>query len=740
MRSRAISWCFTPEARFGAREVFLLAENCSGVAVRAALIILRGSGESAVRNSAVCNVDTQRRPAPRGETGKEERMMSSETEQSKTYSFKSEAQQLLDIVIHSLYSNREIFLRELISNASDALDKRRFEALTQPELAPAGDYEVRLEIDPDKRILTVWDNGVGMSRKEAIENLGTIARSGTRHFVEALQEQKAKSGPEGGIEELIGRFGVGFYATFMVADKVEVNTRRVGTQEATLWSSEGGSTFAVDAARRSEPGTTIIVHLKDADEEDGLRDFTQEWVIREVVKKYSDFVNYPIKLKTWREPTDEEKAEKDSTATEKARKQEILTSPDGKILEWETLNSMKAIWARPESEITQEEYNEFYRHISHDWEAPLHVIKLKAEGTFEYEALLFIPTNPPFGLHHYEQPYGLQLYVNRVLIKNRSEDLIPRYLRFVKGVVDSPDLSLNVSREMLQEDRRVHMIRKRIVRKVLDELGQMLENDRQKYLKFWAAFGRTLKEGVGEDPNNLDKLKSLLLFPSSQDPDKLTTLAEYVERMQPDQTDIYYVTGPDVETASRLPQMEAFRKNDLEVLYLTDPIDELIVGPLGSFDDKALKSVTRGEIELGSEEQKKAAKEKLAEKKQQLGSLLDKFRAVLQDEVKEVRLTNRLTTSAVCLVSEDQDLSPRLAQMLRRAGQEITKQKRIMEINADHPLFEKLKAIHEKNSSDPRLAEYAHLLYGQALLAEGTPPPNPVEFNQKMADLMLRGL
>lgn len=656
------------------------------------------------------------------------------TNGAKTHQFKSEAQQLLEIVIHSLYSHREVFLRELISNASDAIDKRRFEALSNPELEPPSGYEIRLQSDEDRRTLTVWDNGIGMSREETISNLGTIARSGTRRFVEALGEQSKKGSSPASMEELIGRFGVGFYATFMVADRVEVVTRRVGESEATSWVSEGTSTFDVSAGERSEPGTTVIVHLKPADEEEGLLDFTRRDVIRRVVKKYSDFVTYPIKLKTWRDET----AEK-STEQEESDQQGLVTS-DGKVLEWQTLNTMKAIWTRPEEDVEDEEYDEFYKHISHDWNPPQRVVRLKAEGTFEYDALLFIPKTAPLGLHHYDHPYGLQLYVNRVLIKSEAEELLPRYLRFVKGVVDSPDLSLNVSREMLQEDRRVYAIRKRIVKKVLDELGSMLERDREKYVEFWASFGPTLKEGVGEDPASIERVKPLLLFTSSYDSERLTTLSEYAQRMNDDQEAIYYITGEDVDLMKRAPQMEAFLEAGVEVLYLTDPIDELIVGPLGDFEGKPLRSVARGKSEIGSEERREEAEKELEEKKERYEDLLEKLRAVLQDQVKEVRLSTRLTSSPACLVTDEDQLSPRLVRMLQRSGQDLPAPKRILEVNATHSLMGRLQELHATDPKDPRIEKCAKLLFGQAQIAEGASLTDPAEFSEQLTGLMLDAL
>lgn len=698
--------------------------------------------------------------------------------------FRSEASQLLDIVIHSLYSNKEIFLRELISNSSDALDKRRFEALTRKELAPDGDYEIRLEVDPEKRTLSVWDNGIGMTRDEAVENLGTIARSGTKEFAEALGNVKAEAeAAEGGretasadaaMEELIGRFGVGFYSSFMVANEVEVVTRKAGEEGATRWESTGDGTFKVSPGLRAEVGTTVTLHLAATDVDKGLDDFSQEHVVRRVVKRYSDFVTYPIKLKTWKKKDDagDEEAVDESQesgilgpdGTPQASKKEELVDSEGRILVWETLNTRKAIWTRPEADVSQEEYQEFYRHISHDWGDYLHKVAFKAEGTFEYSALVFLPKNPPFNLHNYSEPYGLQLYVNRVLVKSQTEELLPRYLRFIKGVVDSPDLSLNVSREMLQDDGRVRMIRKRLVRKVLDELAEMKKEDRDKFLEFWAAFGSTLKEGVAEDVVHRDRIKKILLFPSSAHEQKLTGLDEYVERMKEGQEHIYYITGESRKKLDRSPQLEIFKEKEIEVLYLTDPIDDLIVGSLGEFEGKSLKSAAEGGLDLSQLDKKEekgdgegegeetdgeaaqkdsgagASDAKSEPEKEAFEPLMEKVRGVLQDGVKEVRVSHRLTTSPACLVGGEGDLSPRLVKLLERSGQSVPTPKRVLELNLSHPLVRQLKKIHDRDPDASLLEDHARLLYGQSLLAEGGAPEDPAEFSRLVVDLMVQGL
>ncbi len=621
-----------------------------------------------------------------------------------TFEFKSEARQLLDLMIHSLYSNKEIFLRELVSNASDALDKLRFESLTQKDLLPEGtELGIVLEIDADGRRLMISDNGIGMSHEECISNLGTIARSGTKEFSTRLAEAKSTEGGAD-LSRLIGQFGVGFYSSFIAADRVTVLTRKAGEATATRWISRGDGTFGVEAAERDTAGTTVTLELRPADSENGLPDFTKDHELRRVIKKYSDFVTYPIRL--------------------------------GEA----TLNSMKAIWSRSPSEVTTEEYSEFYQHIAHDWEAPFETITLKAEGSFEYNALLFVPSRPPFDLYYREQKFGLQLYVNRVLIMDRCDELLPDYLRFVKGVVDSPDLALNVSREMLQNDRRVTLIKKRVVKKVLDTLEKLQTDDLERYRTFFASFGKVLKEGIASDSDNKEKLQSLLLFATSNDADQNTALSGYVSRMKPEQEHIYYVTGDSRAAAEKSPHLEAFVQKGYEVLYLTDPIDELLTDHLTEFDGKKLQSASKGVAELGTEVEKLAAEEERKQKQDENATLLTHLQTVLDEVVKEVRISTRLTSSAVCLVGDENDMSPRLERLLKAsgAGGEMPRQKRILEVNPMHPLWLKLKARFEADSADASLDDAAHLLYGQALLAEGSPLPDPAGFARRISDLMSR--
>ena len=646
--------------------------------------------------------------------------------QTESYNFKSEAQQLLDLMIHSLYSNKEIFLRELVSNASDALDKLRFEALTDKSLRDEDvALRVRISADAEARTLSVDDNGIGMSRQEAVEHLGTIARSGTKEFAARLADVERSAGSDP--ETLIGQFGVGFYSTFMAAEEVTVVTRRAGETSATLWRSTGDGTFEVGDAEREAAGTTVTLKLRDADPDNGLPDFTDEWTIKSTIKRYSDFVTYPIELRTERTaPKLDEEGE------------EIEGAEPETTVDWVTVNSMKAIWTRNPDDVTDDEYNEFYKHIAHDWEPPFERISFSGEGAFTYKALLFIPERAPFDLFYRDQKYGLQLYVNRVLIQERADELLPEWLRFVRGVVDSPDLSLNVSREILQHDRRVGAIRKRVVRKVLDALAKVQTDDRERYASFWDKYGRVLKEGTA-DSAFAERVHPLLWFPSSADDTELTSLAEYVERMADDQEAIYFITGESRAAVARSPHLEAFTAKGYEVLYLTDPIDEIMVGHLGEFDGKPLKSVGKGEVELGTEEEKKEAEEARKEKQAAHEGLLSAIRAALDEHVKEVRLSSRLTESAVCLVGEEHDMSPQLQRLLKQHNQDAPNIKRILEINPQHPVLATLQTLYDEDPESARIVEYAKLLHGQALLTEGSPVPDPVEFSRLVAGLMVGG-
>ncbi len=687
---------------------------------------------------------------------------------SETLTFQAETRRLLDLMIHSLYSNKEIFLRELISNSSDALDRLRFEALKEdgPELGEAP-LEIRIEADPDARTLTVTDNGIGMSRQEVIDNLGTIARSGTQELIETLKkaEKAEKAGQEeDSILQLIGQFGVGFYSSFMGADRVEVLTRRAGEETATHWQSEGTGEYTVSDGERDARGTTVTLHLKPVDEEAGLQDFTDEFVLKRVIKRYSDFVTYPIVLKT-----EHDEIEQDENGVPK--------QPETKkrVVQESTVNSRVPVWAKPESEVTEEEYAEFYRHISHDWNEPMAHIAQRAEGRFEYQALLFVPGQAPYDLFYVGFEPGLQLYVKRVLIMERCEALLPRYLRFLKGVVESPDLPLNVSREMLQGDRLIHAIRKGLVKKVLDYLSELKEKDGEKYRKFWGEFGRAMKEGVTEDFDNKAKLTELLLFQSSHgdSEEASTTLAEYASRMKEGQKEIFYLTGESREQVASSPHLEAFRDKGIEVLYLVDPVDELLTQYLTEYDGKRLKSVGKGTVDLGDEKEVEERKKELEQKEEVFKGLTERLQKELDEHVKHVRLSTRLTTSPACLVGAEHDYSPQLEKLLQKGKGGGPKQRRILELNPEHPVVRKIReqlgetvaeaksgevkaegeakegkgAAAKKGKAKPKKAaqelpvgDYAQLLFGYALLAEGSELPDPARFNRAVADLMARSL
>lgn len=640
------------------------------------------------------------------------------------HEFQAQTKQLLDIVIHSLYSNKEIFLRELISNASDALDRLRFAALTDKDLMDGAEIlEIRLDVDPEARTLSVSDNGVGMSRDEVISNLGTIAKSGTRE----LMEQVAAEASDEALGDLIGQFGVGFYSSFMVADRVTVVTRRAGDDSATRWESTGEGDYTLAEDRRFMRGTTVTLRLKPADPEDGLEDFADPTVLQSLVKRYSDFVSYPIVTKMRRMQPELDADGKPIEGSEKETVEEV------------TLNSMKPIWTRSKESVSDEEYAEFYHHISHDWHEPMETLSLRAEGRIEYQALLFIPSRAPFDLFMRDQSWGLQLYVRRVLIMDRCEELLPAYLRFVRGVVDSSDLQLNVSREMVQQDRHIRQIRQWLTRKVLDDLAKMKTDREESYLEFWSQFGNVLKEGVAADPDHSQRLIPLLLFASSEG-GALTDLAGYVSRMQQGQEAIYYLTGERRELLEDSPHLEGLRERGVEVLYLVDPIDEFMLGGIGEFEGHRLQSAATAGVDLPeSAEEGEDAEDGTPE---ELEPLVEALRVPLQDVVKEVRFSKRLTDSPACLVAGEDDMSPQLERLLRRAqGEEaVPRQKRILEINPRHDLILKLAELAASEESEAELELQARMLLDYALLAEGSELPDPKGFRDRLDDLMLRSL
>ncbi|MEU2835165.1 molecular chaperone HtpG [Streptomyces lavendulae] len=633
-----------------------------------------------------------------------------------TLEFQAETRQLLRLVIHSIYSNKDIFLRELISNASDALDKLRLASLTDASLSEAdtSDLQISLEVDKDARTLTVRDNGIGMTRDDLVELIGTIAKSGTASLLEKIKESKDAATTE----SLIGQFGVGFYSAFMVADKVTVHTRRAGTDSGTQWESDGEGSYTIQAADDLPVGTSVTLHLKPADSEDGLADYLSESKIRQIVKRYSDFIRWPIRMAT-------DRTDADGEAT---------SDPD-------TLNSMKALWARPRSEVTEDEYNEFYQQISHDWLPPAETIHMRAEGTFEYEALLFIPAQAPFDLYSRESKSGVQLYVKRVFIMDDCEALMPNYLRFVKGVVDAHDLSLNVSRELLQHDRQIQGVRRRLVKKVLGALKDMQDKDTERYTKVWAQFGRALKEGLLEDTDNTEALLELASATSTHDPEKTTTLREYVERMKDGQDTIYYLTGETRAMVENSPHMEAFTAKGYEVLILTDPIDEVWVDQVPAFDGHRLQSIAKGQVDLDdtADDETETDADK-AQREQDFAALLPWLTTTLSDHIKQVRLSSRLTTSAACIVGDAHDVTPTLEKMYRAMGQQMPTVKRILELNPTHPLITALRTAHHADAEAPALTEVAELIYGSALLAEGGDLPDPARFTRLLTDHLTRTL
>jgi molecular chaperone HtpG len=630
--------------------------------------------------------------------------------QVETLEFQAEARQLLQLMVHSIYSNKDIFLRELISNASDALDKLRLETFLDKDLqADTDDLHIDLEVDKQARTLTVRDNGIGMSRDDVVALIGTIAKSGTAELLQKLKESQ-----ETAAQELIGQFGVGFYSSFMVADKVTLVTRRAGESTGTRWESDGTGTYTIEPVDDAPQGTAVTLHLKPEDTEDQLFDYTSDWKIKEIVQLYSDFIAWPIRM-----------------AAERAG--------DGEP-EIETINSMKALWARSKDEATEEEYREFYKHISHDWQDPLEIIQMQAEGTFEYQALLFLPSRAPSDLFMRDQRRGIHLYVKRVFIMDDCEALLPDYLRFVKGVVDAQDLSLNVSREILQQDRQIQLMRKRLVRKILSTAKSMMTDNPERYETFWREFGAVVKEGLLSDGDNRDTILDIASFASTHDATQQTTLRQYVERMKDGQDHIYYMTGASRPVIESSPHMEVFRDKGFEVLILTDPVDEMWVEAVGEFDGKQLQSIAKGQVDLDTEDDKKAAEAEREQQQKDFGDLLSWMTTKLSDDVKEVRLSSRLTTSPACIVGDSYDMTPTMERMYRAMGQEVPRVKRILELNPTHPLVSGLRTAHEERGDDAQLAETAELLYGTALLAEGGELSDASRFARLLADRLARTL
>ena len=661
------------------------------------------------------------------------------------FEFRSETKELLQLMAKSLYSSKDVFLRELVSNASDALDRRRFEAVTDPSKLSADEtLEIRIHADKDAKTLTIEDNGDGMTRDDMIANLGTIAHSGTKAFVEKLKS--AENADQA--NSLIGQFGVGFYSAFIVSDDVTVTSRRVGQDKAYTFRSSGDGSYTIEDAQKDSCGTTIVLKLRPEDLEDQLSDFTDAYVIKNTIKKYSDFVQYPVMVECetqhHREGVEEAEGHDASTCHD----------PTHMVTEkvWEQANSMKAIWLKKADEVTDEEYNEFYKNITFDWSDPMFRLNLKAEGTVEYRGLVFIPARAPYDMNYRDAKFGLRLHAQHVLIMEKCAELLPDYLRFVKGVIDSSDLSLNISREILQKDRSISTIRKHIVKNVLDLLDDAAQNDKDKYNTFWEQYSRYIKEGAASDYDNKDRLLKLMRFVTSttvaedekseSKKSSTTSFADYIARMPSDQDAIYAIAGESLEVVRNSPHLEAFQQKGYEVLYLTDPYDEILFSQIPEVQGKKITFIGRGEVELGSEEEKKEKREKLESQKKDFDALLQKLQSSLSNDVESVRLSTRLTTSPACLVGRDGDVSPHLQRLLSKMGNGngLPESKRILEINPNHPLLEKLQSRFAANADDAIIPKYAQLLYGQSLLAEGSPLPDPVEYTKLVTELMVETL
>lgn len=646
--------------------------------------------------------------------------MSQETIAKETREFQAETKQLLDLMIHSIYTNREIFLRELISNASDAIDKVRFESLTNHDLLEGNrDFEIFLIPDDTTNTLTISDNGMGMTANEVIDNIGTIAKSGTKAFLEKIKETGSVADTE-----LIGQFGVGFYSAFMVAEKVTLLTRAPG-HKGVKWESNGDGTYTIEECDKDTRGTTIILTLKkeynspDHPEEN----FADRYILQNLVKKYSDYIRYPIKMNFVKE---EKPKDPDGKIIEDA--------PAIKTTEVRILNSMMPLWAKNKNDITQDEYNQLYQNLFHDWENPLETIHSKVEGAVEYTTLLFIPAHAPFDLYQQEATNGIRLYSKNVFIMENCQDLLPEYFRFVRGLVDSPDFSLNISRELLQHSQQLKLVGKNLEKSVLKTLENMLNKDRTKYEQFWKEYAQAIKTGVYADYSGRDKLKGLLLFSSSHS-EGVSTLDEYISRMHENQKAIYYATGKDRAAVESLPQMELLKEKNIEVLYLFDRVDEFAIDALREYNGKKFQSISRGTLDI-EEIANEDSQKNINQVAQENDTLINAIKEQLKGKVADVKISNRLKSSAVCLVSDDNGISISMEQILAEMNRTSFKAKRILELNPEHQIFNTLKKIFEQPSAADTFKDYCELLYGQALLMEGLTPEDPVNFAKIVANLM----
>ncbi len=632
-----------------------------------------------------------------------------------TLGFQTEVNQLLKLMIHSLYSNKEIFLRELVSNASDAIDKLRFEAISESKLYDNDtELKISLSFDKDARTITISDNGIGMSRDEVVDNIGTIAKSGTRQFLDSLTGDQKKDA------NAIGQFGVGFYSSFIVADKVSLLTRRAGTasDQAVLWESAGEGEFTIETVDKDSRGTDIILHLKEDEDEliDGLR-------LRTIVRTYSDHITVPIEM--IKEPKPEMPTEDGETDDDKVIED---------VIEYEVVNSASALWTRAKNDISDEEYTEFYKHVGHDFEEPLARSHNQVEGKYEYTSLLFIPKRAPFDLWERERQHGIKLYVRRVFIMDETQKLMPNYLRFVKGIIDSNDLPLNVSREILQNSKVLDSIRSGSVKKILTLLQKMANNEKDDYQTFWKEFGRVMKEGPGEDFANRDKIAKLLRFSSTTDDkeEQDVSLDDYVSRMKDGQKDIYYITADSFAAAKNSPHLEVFRKKNIEVLLLTDRVDEFLMSSLPTYEEKNIVSVARGELDLGEMEDEEEKKEH-EKTQEEYKDFLKKVTDSLGDDIKEVRMTHRLTGSPACLVTGEHDMSANLERLLQQAGQDVMGHKPIFELNPEHPLVKRLST----DVDGERFDDWVRILFEQALLSEGGQLDDPATFVSRLNKMLL---
>ncbi len=641
-------------------------------------------------------------------------------ESRQTLEFKTEVQQILNLIVNSLYSNKDIFLRELISNASDAIDKLRFKAQTEPEiLAGDGDFKIKLATDGIARTLTISDNGIGMTREEVMENIGTIAKSGTAEFMAMLKQAQRDNALT---PELIGQFGVGFYSAFMVAERITLITRAAGAarDQAVRWESTGDGSYTIEPGERESRGTTITLALKKAEKDE--TDYTDAWQIRRIVRQHSDFVAYPIVMDVEKEipiPDAEQLKDKDGKPIGETKR---------RVIEEETLNSMKAIWAKPKDQVSDKEHEEFYKHLAHDWNPPLARLHLKFEGATEYDALLYVPSKAPFDLFHAERKHGIQLYCKKVFIMDDCRELMPEYLRFVRGVVDAADLNLNVSREILQHDRLVMNIRNNLVKKILELLNGLSPED---YEKFYGEFGPVLKEGIYTDTAKREKIAALARYHTTKSAEKRVSLDDYIKNMKTDQKEIYYITGDNLNTLLNSPHLEKLKQKDYEVLLMTDPVDEWVVQSLAEYQGKSLKSAEKGDIEVDTIDE---------QQKESFNALFGFIKGQLEDRVREVKPSVRLTDSVACLSGAEMDMSHYMEKILKASGQKVPEVKRVLELNVGHPVMARIKTLFENDRNDPKLKEYSGMLYDLAVIAEGGRLSNPSHFSKKVGEFMAQAI